>query len=210
MRSGARRYAATVGLLGIAAVASGIDGLRAPDRLALPLSEIPRQLAGWTAIGDDQLNDRVLTRLQPTTYLARTYGRGQDRISLFVAYFATQRAGGSLHTPKRCLPGAGWAIVRKDIVAVNWEGRPVEVNDYTIQKGSDSAVVLYWYQSRGRVVNNEYLGKLLLLRDAVLDGTTSGSIVRLTVQNQPESIEAAVRFASRLLPEIHRCLGPVK
>ena len=41
------------------------------------------------------------------------------------------------------------------------------MNRYVIQKGVDRQLVLYWYQSHGRVVANEYWSKFYLIRDAV-------------------------------------------
>jgi hypothetical protein len=42
--------------------------------------------------------------------------------------------------------------------SVNIAGRtlPIEINRYVVSKGDDRAVVLYWYQSRDRVVASEY------------------------------------------------------
>ena len=42
------------------------------------------------------------------------------------------------------------------------------VNHYILKKGALRAVVLYWYQGRGRIVANEYAVKWNLLRDAAL------------------------------------------
>ena len=36
------------------------------------------------------------------------------------------------------------------------------INRYVIQKGLDRLLVLYWYQSHGRVVASEYSGKFYL------------------------------------------------
>jgi hypothetical protein len=38
-------------------------------------------------------------------------------------------------------------------------------------------LMFYWYQSRNRIVANEYLGKILLAKDTLLTGRTAGSIV---------------------------------
>jgi len=42
-------------------------------------------------------------------------------------------------------------------------GESIEVNRYVIQKGLEKQVVLYWYQSHGRVIASEYWAKIYLL-----------------------------------------------
>ena len=41
--------------------------------------------------------------------------------------------------------------------------------------------------------------------DALLDGSTAGSIVRLTVPARPGALEDGIAFASNLIPEVERC-----
>ena len=46
---------------------------------------------------------------------------------------------------------------------------------------SERTIAYYWYQSRSRIVANEYLGKFCLVWDTVIRGNTEGSIVRVIV-----------------------------
>jgi len=50
-----------------------------------------------------------------------------------------------------------------------------------IQKGLDQMLVLYRYQSHGRVVASEYTGKFYLVADALRLNRTDAAIVRVTV-----------------------------
>ncbi len=65
--------------------------------------------------------------------------------------------------------------------------------------------MFYWYQSGSRIVASEYLGKLLLARDAVLTGRTAGSIVRISVPDVPGADAEGSAFAAELIPEVERC-----
>jgi hypothetical protein len=78
----------------------------------------------------------------------------------------------------------------------------VGVNKYSISNAGNRKVVLYWYQSRGRVFASEYLGKLLLSRDALLHNTTSATIVRIVVEDKPEAVKAGTEFASGVMAQI--------
>ena len=68
-------------------------------------------------------------------------------------------------------------------------------------------LVLYWYQSKERVIASEYVGKILLARDALMQNATAGSIVRIIVPDQPGALETARAFASELIPQMQRCFG---
>lgn len=180
---------------------------RVPDTLAQPLPAIPGRLGGWVAGADGTLDERVLSVLKPTSYLSREYSSQGNGVGLFIAYYAHQRSGESMHSPKNCLPGAGWEVWDYGTVTVDLAGRKVGINKYSVQNGASRMVVLYWYQSRKRIVASEYLGKIFLVRDALLDGVTSGSIVRLTLPDRPGAVEDGLAFASLLIPEVQRCLG---
>ena len=52
------------------------------------------------------------------------------------------------------------------------------------------------------MIASEYVGKVLLVRDALFRGRTSGSIVRIVVPDRPGMLEQAVGFASAVIPEV--------
>jgi EpsI family protein len=178
-----------------------------PDTLAFPLEGISRNLDGWTGVDDPLLSDRVLGALKPTSYVSRTYSRSGQYLGLFVAYYSQQRAGESMHSPKHCLPGSGWEILQMGTALIQAGNEKAEINEFQIENSGQKAVMLYWYQSRKRIIASEYLGKLLLIRDALTDGRTSGSIVRVVVADRPEAIAGGIRFASQILSEVGRSIG---
>jgi EpsI family protein len=145
--------------------------------------------------------------LLPTSYLARVYEKNRRQLGLMVAFYAQQRAGESMHSPKACLPGAGWEIWQHGSARIPVNRGSIAVNRYGIQRAGQRMVVFYWYQSRKRIIASEYLGKLLLVRDAVWDGRTGGAIVRITLPDIPSANDEGVEFAAHLIPEVQRCLG---
>jgi EpsI family protein len=196
---------AVVTLLAGTLAFSAMAGRRRADTLALPLSTIPDQLAGWVSIGDRPLSDNVLGKLTPTSYLSRTYQKGGRQLGVFIAYYAQQRAGESMHSPKHCLPGSGWEIWDYGSAIVPVSAGGVRINRYSVHNGGVRALVLYWYQSRQRVIASEYVGKILLVRDALVDGNTAGSIVKITSADTPEALTDALEFASQLMPRVKSC-----
>jgi EpsI family protein len=199
------QFPLTVLLLSVTLLASHLSERRSAECLAQPLENIDAQLAGWRAVSDRALGARVLKTLVPTSYLLRTYQKGNRQIDLFIAFYAQQRAGEAMHSPKACLPGGGWEIWNYDSALIPVDGRQVRVNKYSIDNAGQRRLMFYWYQSRQRIVASEYLGKLLLVRDALVDGRTAGSIVRITVPDAAGNSDEAVAFASRLIPQVERC-----
>ena len=200
-------FAVTAGLLLGTTLLSGLTGRRVPEPLALPLEQIDSSIEGWSSAGDRTLDAPTLHALAPTAYLSRTYRKDQTQLDLFIAYYAQQRAGESMHSPKHCLPGSGWEIWKHDSAPIPLRGGAVEVNKYSIQNAGMRMVMYYWYQSKTRIVASEYLGKILLARDTVLSGHTAGSIVRIMVPDTPAANPDGVAFAAHLIPEVERVFG---
>ena len=204
------RYIATLVLLSATLGGYGLTSRRRPDSLAQPLETIDKHIAGWSAVADEPLGDAVLDRLQLTSYISREYQKQGETLGLFIAYYSQQRAGESMHSPKHCLPGSGWEIWKHDSTMVPFQGRQVEINQYSIQNSGKRMLVFYWYQSKRRVISSEYLGKVLLAKDTLLDGHTAGSLVRIILPDTPSAPADGKAFATVLMPEVQRCFGSTR
>jgi len=199
--------AATFLLLAGTLAASKMMAHRKSEMLAQPLATIGRNVAGFAGVDNPALDEPTLRALNPTSYLSRTYSKGSLMADLFIAFYAQQRAGESMHSPKHCLPGSGWEIWNYDTMEVPAAGRRFTVNKYSISRESERRLVLYWYQSRNRIIASEYLGKLLLARDTLLQNATAASIVRVILPDQPGAPEIARAFAGELIPQVQLCFG---
>jgi EpsI family protein len=180
---------------------------RPSETLNRPLEQVPTQLGKWKMVDAQQLMPSVARVLNASSYVSRTYTDGRTELSLFIAYYAFQRAGETMHSPKHCLPGAGWDISAYGTDSLATPVGTATVNRFVIQKGSEHEQALYWYQSKGRVIANEYRAKALLIWDGVTKGRTSGSIVRIISADQPEATTKAHEFASLVMPEVQQCFG---
>jgi EpsI family protein len=171
------------------------------------LASFPDQIGEWSGT-TLTIRAEVLDVLGPGEYSQRLYRNpNEDRyIDLLLAYVPNQRTGDWLHSPKHCLPGAGWVpVVENRLLLARPGGGQITVNRYVIAKGLDQQLVLYWYQSHGRVVASEYWAKLYLVEDAIRLNRTDGALVRVTTPvSGSESLESgerrAVAFATQLLP----------
>lgn len=114
-------------------------------------------------------------------------------INYYVAYYASQSKGRSIHSPRSCLPGGGWVVtdLPKKKLPIGKKGNS-EVARVLIQQGETKQLVYFWTQQRGRVLNNEFIIKWYLLWDGLTQHRTDGSLVRLTTSIKPnETVEDA-------------------
>jgi EpsI family protein len=176
-----------------------------------PLSSFPTQLASWTG-RDLTISKDVLDILGPGDFLLRAYRETSvsvPHIDLFVAYFPSQRAGDTVHSPKHCLPGAGWAPLESSRIRISVPGHaPFLANRYLIAKGQERQLVLYWYLAHDRVVASEYWAKFYLVTDAMRMNRSDGSLVRLTTpltpgERQELAQERLLSFASLIVPRMN-------
>jgi EpsI family protein len=150
---------------------------------------------------------RAESRLKASEYLSRTYEKGGQHLDLLIVFYADQRAGEGMHSPKACLPGAGWLIWPRAPLKLSADGRPIHINYYSAQRATKRRAVLYWYQERDRILTNEYAAKLSLFRNALWTGDTAGALVRIVVPDEAAPIDAASRLAIGVITELQRCYG---
>lgn len=174
-----------------------------------PFASFPMAFDGWRAINDPPLEDDILKVLGVDDYLSRAYYTPDGAVvGLYMGFYATQRQGDKIHSPLNCLPGAGWEPVSEGRAVISdaaGPGTAIEVNRYIVQKGLDRQLVVYWYQSHGRVVASEYKSRLLLINDALRLNRTDGSMVRVIA---PIAVGADGVSAQRLAAEFVRSLFP--
>jgi len=175
-----------------------------------PLATLPVQIGEWRGADGVALSPEAIAAAGVDDYLSRVYAAGPRRaVSLYIGYYASQRQGDTIHSPQNCLPGAGWQPVASTRRSIATAAGRVEANDMLIEKGVDRAVVLYWYEGRGRIVAGEYMNKLSLMLDAARLRRTDGGLVRIiapVANDAAASAADAAAFAAALVPHLARRL----
>lgn len=181
-----------------------------------PLSEFPATV-GTLIATDVPIDPEALEVLGKGDFLNRIYlaqpgasAANGTQIGLYIAYFATQRTGQSIHSPQNCLPGAGWTFESSGVTElIDATGKKYQVGDYLITDGNSTQEALYWYQLHGRSIASDYKAKLYTLADSIRYGRTDAALVRIITRVNPgedrqEARHRAVGFAQQivsLLPE---------
>jgi len=196
-------------------VALAVVAARMPERVAViparaGFMEYPMALREWK--GERQpLEQEYQAALMLDDYLLADFrAPGSHTVNLYVAWYDTQQAGRSAHSPRSCLPGGGWefeSFTQRTLPGVSIGGHPVRVNRVVSRLGLQKYLVYYFFKQRDRVVTNEYAVKWFLFQDALTRNRTDGALVRLTLPlGDADSLEAAdaelTAFAAQALPRL--------
>jgi exosortase D (VPLPA-CTERM-specific) len=215
---------ALVLLLGTVAIARASKSEAVPPRESL--ATFPMDISEWRGQTAERFDQQILAVLGVDEYISRIYTAPTNiSVGLYVGYYKSQREGDTMHSPLNCLPGAGWQPVKQERVtipvATSFDGatgqpsghREIVVNRFLIRRGLDQQVVIYWYQSHGRVVASEYWGKIYTVVDAIRLNRTDAAMVRVIcpVSSNDEAGEAraeaaATAFARAMFPLLGRYL----
>ncbi len=194
-------------VVGIVAVALPNRVPAVPDRVTF--GEFPVQIEDWQG-SRMELEPEYAASLQLDDYLLADYRAAQSTpINFYVAWYDTQQAGRSVHSPNSCLPGEGWKIVsltQVDVADVAVAGGPLRANRVVIELGGRRQLVYYWFQQRGRVMTNEYLVKWNLFQDGLMRNRSDGALVRV-VMSIPDG--SSVDVADREVVEFIRGAVPL-
>jgi exosortase D (VPLPA-CTERM-specific) len=204
-----------VGTIILSAFAAGV--LLMPERVeAVPRREgffsFPNQVDSWSG-RRSTMEQIYLDALKLDDYIIADYMRGErDVVNMYVAWYDSQRAGQSAHSPRSCLPAGGWRMTQfsqMDVPGVQVGAAQLRVNRVQIELGNRKQLVYYWFQQRGRVITNEYLVKWYMFVDSLTKRRSDGALVRLVTPLEiGESAEDADRrlaeFAGKVAPRLDR------
>ena len=172
-----------------------------------PFAEFPSHIDEWQG-EKTNLDLNVYNVLGVEDYVLGTYHNPSGRsVNLYVGFYQSQKEGDLIHSPKNCMPGAGWHILESTRESVQFkdDDAPSTVARLLLEKGGDRQVVLYWFQSRGRIIASEYMQKIWLVIDAVTRQRTDGSFVRLmapVTDSEANTLEMLEGFAKQLKPHL--------
>src|SRR5579862_9786340 len=186
--AGLLRFGLGAGLIALTAILLQARGRSEIIPQHLPLSSFPAQLGNRD--GTDVVLDKdTLAVLGAGDFMERVYqdpSGALPTVDLFLAYFPSQRAGDTIHSPQHCLPGAGWNPDENNRITLSLPGHgPFPANRYVISRAGARKLVLYWYWAHDRGVASEYWAKFYLVKDAIQMNRSDGALVRITTPMFP-------------------------
>jgi EpsI family protein len=219
MRDNVTRFAPAALLAVGCLLISGIrEQLKMPP--VAPMASVRVDAPGYTT-RDTIVSEAERKVAGMSDYVLRFFRRDTSDVgfSVYIGYYDYQVQGKAIHSPKNCLPGAGWEQLNASTHPVTAEGGTYAVNRYLLANKGQQALVYYWYQGRGRIEANEYKVKLNLLQDAALYGRTEEALVRIVVpidsrelaglgpeKTYAKADDLATHVATSLIPNVGRAL----
>jgi EpsI family protein len=201
------RYILTVAIL---LAAAGLNYYLSKPDISLPrksLADFPKELGDWTSISEQKIEGRSMEILQVDDYLMRNYRNSKGEIiGLYIGYFKSQREGKGIHSPRQCLPGAGWVAVNATVFKMtvpNHNPEIVSVNKVIMGKGLDRQLYLFWYHGRSRVYASEYWNKIFLVWDGLTKKRNDGALVRVNnpvIGNTEDALQTQIEFINLFFP----------
>jgi EpsI family protein len=178
-----------------------------------PLSTFPKQIGDWVG-KETHIDEKIIKLLGVSDIVSCSYSNDYGRqIDLYVGFYQSQREGELIHSPRNCMPGAGWNFVREGKVFMNAEAsdkQSILVNNILLQKGDERQIMFYWFQGRGRYITSEYMQKIYLVIDSITKRRTDEAFVRLIAPvidgDEQETIETLKSFTRHLIPLLQEYL----
>ncbi|RKX26348.1 MAG: EpsI family protein [Candidatus Zixiibacteriota bacterium] len=161
-------------------------------------SEIPFSSVGY--VGQERrFSEASYDVLKADTTTLRQYvDEDGSSVSLFVGYFASQKFGSQIHSPKHCLPGSGWKIIHSAPYHLELPGGiSKKVNRFVITEHNHRELMLYWFETRGGTICDEFGLKWDLMKNSLLLRPTDAAFIRLNLPiADGDDVESATRKAT--------------
>lgn len=170
------------------------------------LASIPLNLSDIMGM-EDRLDDDIADILQASQTLNRRYEREGNPYWLFVGYFARQRFGSQIHSPRHCYPGSGWNILSAKVS----ERLGGPSGELLIQRDKDRRVVLYQYVTRRGITTSEFRLKWELTLGSLLGRPMDAAFLRYSTplaksETEDQAVLRLEVFARDLQPSMGAAL----
>jgi EpsI family protein len=170
-------------------------------------SKFPLKIGQWNG-KKDFFDQKVYDILGVDDSVLAHYKNSENRyVQLYIGFYRSQKEGDLIHSPKNCMPGSGWNIVNsglEEIILKN--NKKIKVIRLNLKKDSEEQIVLYWFQSRGRIISSEYWQKIWLVYDSITKGRTDGSFVRIISpvnETREKTLETLKEFTKDVYPYLN-------
>jgi exosortase A len=169
---------------------------RAPAPGAMQLSA-PAATNGWVA-ERAPFTDWQPHYVGPDRRIAAYYSKNGQQVMLYLAYYGTQRQGSELITSQNYMikqKHPRWSNIAETNVIPDAAGLPPRVIQTRLRAPDQRLLVWRWDQLDGRDMTNDYLSKLLLAKERLLDQPDDGAaiVVATPHHDSPETAQPVLR-----------------
>lgn len=162
-------------------------------------------LKSWEVHENLPLSDTIIEALELDDYVNRSFSHGQDVLSLYIGFYATQKKVGAAHSPLVCFPGQGWNLSDVGDLKIQAGGDTINLASMVIGKGEEQQLVLYWFQAYDQTSPGTFMQKVYLLRAKFLHTREDNAFLRIMVpfgreRTQEQAKKIGVQFIRDFYP----------
>lgn len=194
-------------MLGVTlAFCQAIRQFRPAPSAMIDFATFPMQLDDWIGV-PDEVPDYVIDLLQPEQIFSATYtNSGGDKVQLFFDYFTSEGGSAGPHSPRNCLPGAGWQIttVEKNVIVLS--DRTVPAGRFELRMENAGKVMDFWYITQHGETANDYVFKFYSMLSSLTFRSGDVGFVRFLADQTPEGLAALEEFEQLFISHVYRHL----
>ena len=166
----------------------------------------PKVIGEWQG-KEEHVAPEILEMLNPEDILSITYTNAQGQsIHLLFDFFSSEATFGGPHSPRNCLPGAGWVIAAHTPLTIESKNRTINAGRFDLHYGQAKQVMDFWYITHFGETANDYVFKMYELLSALTFQPRDIAFVRFVAEDSPQGLAALKEFQSLILPEIYNHL----
>jgi EpsI family protein len=176
---------------------------RAPVGRKVMIEQLPLTKGAW--IGQAvHVTPEVMEMLSPDQLFSASYvGPSGNQVQLFIDYFSPENTTGAIHSPRNCLPGAGWIIVGSEPRIIEAAGRRIPAIRMYLALGQSRQVMDFWYITRFGETANDYRLKFNTMISSLTLRPTDKAFVRFLSTQDPQSVTALEDFERLFIDDIY-------
>ena len=183
--------------------------------IPVDLESIPLRIGDWSG-KSLKIDKEVIEILKSDQSILRKYVNSQgEEVYLYMCYFKDQKYGAQIHSPKHCLPGGGWTILKHERIVLPSTDSIIpehKVNLLEISNGKIKQMVLYWFATGNTTISSEWMLKLNLIKNALLGKPRDATFIRLSFSLTDEQdinhrSKVLINFAQHLLVNFHNVIN---
>ncbi len=172
---------------------------------SISLYRIPESIGPWEgrSLGTD-LN-LLKSAIGAQDIVFRTYKKGTEAVTLYVAYYKDIDSANEVHAPAVCYPGQGWTVSEDEIVLRELGAGKAGVNRLLIDKGDRQELVYCWWQTGDRVIPRNSANRLYQMIKGLTGRNPSTVWIRVsadTRKNVKSCENSVMRFSREMAPLI--------
>lgn len=187
-------------------VTTTVKYYRPESDFIVDFSDFPLELDNWRGV-EKEVPQYALDILNPMDVFSASYVNDDGLIvRLFFDYFSPDRGFGGPHSPRNCLPGAGWIIQENKTHNIDLGERTLSANRLKLKYQDDRYIMDFFYITHYGETGNDYLFKIYEIFSSLTFKPKDIAFIRFECSDTPENKEALIEFQKIFIKEVYKKL----